>query len=143
MNVRIASEAWICRSFGQPSESRLWVLIWISSWDPLKLCDAIRRTTSAPPGQNPAGQDLEASLSRSPSHDSNAPIKPKSQSNLSNIVARLTAIRGCIGPCPARQLAGLGRLTPKEFAAADPDQDGTLTKDEYLARREVTQTLYC
>src|SRR5260370_1010622 len=33
-----------------------------------------------------------------PSHDSNAPIKPKSQSSLSNIVARLTAIRGCIGP---------------------------------------------
>jgi len=26
-----------------------------------------------------------------------------------------------------------GRLTPKEFAAADPDKDGTLTKDEYLA----------
>src|SRR5258707_7166333 len=47
---------------------------------------------------NPAGQDLEASLSRSPSHDSNAPIRPKSQSNLSNIVARLTTIRGCIGP---------------------------------------------
>src|SRR5467141_623367 len=37
-------------------------------------------------------------LSPSPSHDSNAPIKPKSQSSLSNIVARLTAIRGCIGP---------------------------------------------
>src|SRR5258707_5809549 len=99
MNVRIASEAWICCSFVQPGESRLWawISIWISSWGPLKLCDAIRRTTSAPPGQNPAGQDLEASLSRSPSHDSNAPIKPKSQSNLSNIVARLTAIRGCIG----------------------------------------------
>src|SRR5882724_677386 len=26
-----------------------------------------------------------------------------------------------------------GRLSPKEFAAADPDKDGTLTKDEYLA----------
>lgn len=25
------------------------------------------------------------------------------------------------------------RLGPKEFAAADPDHDGTLTKDEYLA----------
>jgi Ca2+-binding EF-hand superfamily protein len=24
------------------------------------------------------------------------------------------------------------RLSPKEFAAADPDHDGTLTKDEYL-----------
>jgi Ca2+-binding EF-hand superfamily protein len=26
-----------------------------------------------------------------------------------------------------------GRLTQKEFTAADPDNDGTLTKDEYLA----------
>jgi Ca2+-binding EF-hand superfamily protein len=26
-----------------------------------------------------------------------------------------------------------GRLSAKEFAAADPDNDGTLTKDEYLA----------
>jgi Ca2+-binding EF-hand superfamily protein len=25
------------------------------------------------------------------------------------------------------------RLSPKEFGAADPDHDGTLTKDEYLA----------
>jgi Ca2+-binding EF-hand superfamily protein len=30
-----------------------------------------------------------------------------------------------------RELAG--RLTQKELAAADPDHDGTLTKDEYLA----------
>jgi Ca2+-binding EF-hand superfamily protein len=26
-----------------------------------------------------------------------------------------------------------GRLTQQEFAAADPDKDGTLSKDEYLA----------
>ncbi len=26
-----------------------------------------------------------------------------------------------------------GRMSRKEFAAADPDKDGTLTKDEYLA----------
>jgi Ca2+-binding EF-hand superfamily protein len=26
-----------------------------------------------------------------------------------------------------------GRLTQKEFTAADPDNDGTLSKDEYLA----------
>src|SRR5215813_10743887 len=25
-----------------------------------------------------------------------------------------------------------GRVTPQEFAVADPDKDGTLTKDEYL-----------
>jgi Ca2+-binding EF-hand superfamily protein len=29
-----------------------------------------------------------------------------------------------------------GRLSAKEFAAADPDKDGTLTKDEYLAAVE-------
>ena len=26
-----------------------------------------------------------------------------------------------------------GRVTPQEFAVADPDRDGTLTKDEYLS----------
>jgi Ca2+-binding EF-hand superfamily protein len=35
------------------------------------------------------------------------------------------------GTLDQRELAG--RLTPKELAAADPDHDGTLTKDEYLA----------
>jgi Ca2+-binding EF-hand superfamily protein len=35
------------------------------------------------------------------------------------------------GTLDKRELAG--RLTAKELAAADPDRDGTLTKDEYLA----------
>jgi Ca2+-binding EF-hand superfamily protein len=35
------------------------------------------------------------------------------------------------GTLDQRELAG--RLPPKELAAADPDHDGTLTKDEYLA----------
>jgi hypothetical protein len=35
------------------------------------------------------------------------------------------------GTLDKRELAG--RLSAKEFAAADPDHDGTLTKDEYLA----------
>ena len=35
------------------------------------------------------------------------------------------------GTLDQRELAR--RLTPKELAAADPDHDGTLTKDEYLA----------
>jgi Ca2+-binding EF-hand superfamily protein len=34
------------------------------------------------------------------------------------------------GTLDKRELAG--RLSAKEFAAADPDRDGTLTKDEYL-----------
>jgi Ca2+-binding EF-hand superfamily protein len=35
------------------------------------------------------------------------------------------------GTLDKRELAG--RLSAKELAAADPDRDGTLTKDEYLA----------
>jgi Ca2+-binding EF-hand superfamily protein len=35
------------------------------------------------------------------------------------------------GTLDKRELAG--RLSAKEFAAADPDRDGTLTMDEYLA----------
>ena len=35
------------------------------------------------------------------------------------------------GTLDRRELGG--RLSAKEFAAADPDKDGTLTKDEYLA----------
>jgi hypothetical protein len=42
-------------------------LIWIWSWDPLKLCDVIRRTTSAPPRQNPAGQDPKRAFATSKS----------------------------------------------------------------------------
>jgi hypothetical protein len=81
MIVRIASEAWICRSFVQPSAPRPWILtlIWISSWDPLKLCDAVRRTTSAPPGQNPGRARLRSVHSALQSRHSNAPIKPVSQ----------------------------------------------------------------
>jgi hypothetical protein len=45
---------------------------------------------------HPAGQDPEARLSRSPSHHSNAPIKPERQSILSNIVA-LTPSKGSFG----------------------------------------------
>jgi hypothetical protein len=89
MNVRIASEAWICWSFVQPCETRFWLLIWILSWDPLKLCDAIRRTTSAPRGQNPGRARPPSAHSPLQGHHSNAPIKEVSQSNLSKIVAHL------------------------------------------------------
>ena len=51
------------------------------------LCDAIRRTTSAPPGQKPRQGKTPKRASAAPSHDSNARIKHESQSNLSNIVA--------------------------------------------------------
>ena len=97
LKVRISSEVWICWPFAQPSESRLWTWIWISSWDPLKLCDAIRRTTSAPLGQNPGRARPRSAHSPLQSHHSNAPIEPVSQSNLSKIIALLTAITACMG----------------------------------------------
>jgi hypothetical protein len=105
------------RSLGPTLASRLRIRKFRS---PRQGFDGQRRSATwewKPPGQNPAGQDLEASLSRSPSHDSNAPIKPKSQSNLSNIVARLTAIRGCIGPISklqSRRALDTGRHAVRE-----------------------------
>jgi len=47
----------------------------------------------------------------------------------SNLFAKLD--RDHDGTLDKRELAG--RLSAKEFAAADPDRDGTLTLDEYLA----------
>jgi hypothetical protein len=47
------------------------------------------------PGKHPAGQDPEARFSR-PSHHSNAPIKPESQSILSKIVALMPS-KGSFG----------------------------------------------
>jgi hypothetical protein len=87
MKVRIASEASICWSFVGPSEWRLWILIWISSWDPLKVCDGHPPHRLSPARANhPAGQDPKA-VSTVASCHSNAPIKPESQSILSKIVA--------------------------------------------------------
>src|ERR1700736_5463944 len=57
-----------------------------------KLCDAVRRITSAPPGQNPGRARLRSAHSPLQSHHSNAPIEPVSQSNLSKKVALLIAI---------------------------------------------------
>jgi SAM-dependent methyltransferase len=48
---------------------------------------AIRRTTSAPPGRNTRQGQIPKRASAAPSHHSNAPIKPESQSILSKIVA--------------------------------------------------------
>jgi hypothetical protein len=47
----------------------------------------IRRTTSAPPGQVTGQGQIPKRASAAPSHHSNAPIKPESQSFLSKIVA--------------------------------------------------------
>jgi hypothetical protein len=96
MNVRVANEVWIFWSFVQPSESGTWTWIWISSWDPLKLCDAIRRTTLSPARVKPGRARPPKRAFATSSHLSNAPIKPISQSNLSKIIALLTAILASI-----------------------------------------------
>src|SRR5437016_4562021 len=64
MNVRIASEIYICWSFVVPSESRLWILplIWVWPWDPLRLCDATAAPPQPRPGKTPAGQDPEVRI---------------------------------------------------------------------------------
>jgi hypothetical protein len=57
------------------------------------LRDVVRRTTSAPPRQiTRQGQTPKRALA-APSHHSNAPITPESQSFLSKIVARWAKIR--------------------------------------------------
>jgi len=130
MIVRIVSGG---PGFAGRSSSRarrgLWILTWISSWDPLKLCDAIRRTTSAPPGQNPAGQDSEALHSPLHSHHSNAPIEPVSQSNLSKIVALLIAIAArtvgskCISAGPVACFGPHQRADRLALSSDPVDQD--------------------
>ena len=62
-------------------------------------CDAIRRTTSAPPGQITRQGKTPKRASAAPSHHSNAPIRQESQSILSKIVAPNCASRGVITSC--------------------------------------------
>jgi hypothetical protein len=56
----------------------------------------MRRTTSAPPGQSARQGRTPKLASAAPSHHSNAPIKPESQSILSKIVAHWAQHRGAL-----------------------------------------------
>src|SRR6476620_974749 len=67
VNVRIASEAWICWSFVQPSDARFWTWASIWSWDPLGCATLSAAPPQPRPGKNPAGQDPKAGLGRSKS----------------------------------------------------------------------------
>src|SRR6478672_1151819 len=83
--IACGKRAW--RSFGRLSGSQPSVWFWAWSWDPLKFMRRHPPHHLSPARANhPAGQDPEARLSR-PSHHSNAPISPESQSILSKIVA--------------------------------------------------------
>src|SRR6476660_1104845 len=86
MNVPVASDAWICCSFVQPSEARFWTWAWIWSWDPLGCATPSVAPPQPRPGKTRQGKTPKRA-SAAPSHDSNARIKHESQSNLSNIVA--------------------------------------------------------
>src|SRR3981189_45215 len=92
--IACVTRAW--RSFGRLSGSQPSAWFWAWSWDPLKFMRRHPPHHLSPARANhPAGQDPEALLSR-PSHHSNAPIKPESQSILSKIVA-LTPSNGPFG----------------------------------------------
>src|SRR5712672_2023511 len=93
-SIACVKRAW--RSFGRLSGSQPSAWFWAWSWDPLKFMRRHPPHHLSPARANhPAGQDPEARLSR-PSHHSNAPIKPESQSILSKIVA-LTPSKGSFG----------------------------------------------
>lgn len=81
-----------------------------------------RSTTSAPPGQKPRQGKTPKRAFAPSSHHSNAPIEPVSQSNVSNIFARLTAARASL---PEVRIAfPLGRSLTSRSAA---------TRGEHLA----------
>src|SRR5258708_34712108 len=95
--IACVKRAW--RSFGRLSGSQPSAWFWAWSWDPLKFMRRHPPHHLSPARANhPAGQDPEARLSR-PSHHSNAPISPESQSILSKIVA-LTPSKGSFGKGP-------------------------------------------
>src|SRR5260221_10604349 len=100
----LAPIACVKRSFGRLSGSQPSAWFWAWSWDPLKFMRRHPPHHLSPARANhPAGQDPEARLSR-PSHHSNAPISPESQSILSKIVA-LTPGKGSLFGNPlARRL---------------------------------------
>src|ERR1700675_4163745 len=96
MQPPIACETQAWRSFGRLSWSQPSAWIWTWSWDPLRF---MRRHPphhlSPAQAKHPAGPDPEARLA-APDDHSNAPIKPESQSILSNIITHIhpAALRG-------------------------------------------------
>src|SRR6476661_3725665 len=86
--IACGKRAW--RPFGRLSGSQPSAWFWAWSWDPLRFMRRHPPHHLSPVRANySAGQDRSC-VSRLQSHHSNAPIKPISQSNLSNIVALLT-----------------------------------------------------
>jgi hypothetical protein len=75
------------------------------------LRDAIRRTTSAPPGQITRQGQIPKSASAAQGYHSNAPIKPESQSILSKIVALM----------PKRLTELMSAFVTADLAPADAD----------------------
>src|SRR5260370_32777232 len=87
MLAQVACGKRVCPPFGRLSGPQPSAWIWAWSWDPLRFARRHPPHHLSPARVNhPAGQDPEAA-SAAPSHHSNAPIKPESQSNLSKIVA--------------------------------------------------------
>src|SRR6266446_2219164 len=87
MPVQVACGIRTCWTFVKPSAWRPWSSIWAWSWDPLKFMRRHPPHHLSPPGQVTGQGQIPKRASAAPSHHSNAPIKPESQSFLSKIVA--------------------------------------------------------
>src|SRR5258706_7290068 len=83
----IAREIWACWSFELLSGSQPSAGIWDWSWDPLRFARRHPSHHLSPARQIARQGKTPKRALAAPSHHSNAPIKPESQSILSKIVA--------------------------------------------------------
>src|SRR5258706_4427910 len=87
--------------------------------------EVIATSSAAPPQPRPGKTrkgKTRSAHSRLQSHDSNAPIKPVSQSNLSNIIALLTATMACelLSRRSGRLLLGRNQQAERLALSGDP-----------------------
>src|SRR5258706_10192006 len=87
--------------------------------------EVIATSSAAPPQPRPGKTrqgETRSAHSRLQSHDSNAPIKPVSQSNLSNIIALLTAAMACelLSRRGGRLLLGRNQRAERLALSGDP-----------------------
>src|SRR5258708_3370133 len=112
MQAPIACVTRACGSFGRLRGSEPSAWFWAWSWDPLKFARRHPPHHLSPAWADyPAGPDPEARLSR-PSHHSNAPIKPESQSIVSKIVAHFLSSRTAKTVLDRKEAVSVGILPP-------------------------------
>src|SRR5258708_36495474 len=128
MQAPVACETQAWRSFLRLSGSLPSAWFWAWSWDPLRFARRQRRTTSAPPGQYTRQGQTPKPASAAPSHRSNAPFRPESQSFLSKIVAHFPqSLPTVFGACLRIQ---------RRFSLAPLDRPVTLQIVTRMSRRD-------